>query len=126
MNTRQTTPISRKAAEQLLDGAAGLAPQGPEDLRGQDPLARVLAAAAAPGRESELAGEDMAVAAFEASHLVLSPLPEEDKCLSPRSHEFSPARFSPRRWPFSPPGGSRSPRAPVPSRAQDRSREVRR
>src|SRR5579864_4439299 len=70
MNTRHTTPISRKAAEQLLDGAAGLAPQGPEDLRGQDPLARVLAAAAAPGREHEVAGEDMAVAAFEASHLV--------------------------------------------------------
>jgi len=70
MNTRHTTPISRKAAEQLLDGSAGPGPESRQDPRGQDPLARVLAAAAAPGRESELAGEDMAVAAFEASHLI--------------------------------------------------------
>jgi MgtE intracellular N domain len=65
MNTRHRKRISRKAAEQLLDGATGLGsvPGGP------DQLARVLAAAAAPGREHELAGEQMAVAAFEAGHL---------------------------------------------------------
>jgi hypothetical protein len=65
MNTRHRNRISRKAAEQLLDGATGLrsVPGGP------DQLARVLAAAAAPGREHELAGEQMAVAAFEAGHL---------------------------------------------------------
>ena len=65
MNTRHRNRISRKAAEQLLDGATGLGsvPGGP------DQLAHVLAAAAAPGREHELAGEQMAVAAFEAGHL---------------------------------------------------------
>jgi hypothetical protein len=61
MNTRQARKISRNAAERLLDGQAGA---------DTDPLARVLAAAAAPARDSELAGEHMAVAAFEASRLV--------------------------------------------------------
>ena len=74
MNTRHSRRISRKAAEQLLDGAAGLgaAGLGPADAQAPgepDPLARVLAAAAAPVREHELAGEQMAVAAFEAEHL---------------------------------------------------------
>ena len=69
MNTSHRNRISRRAAEQLLDGATGLdsAPGGAPG--GPDPLARVLAAAAAPGREHELAGEQMAVAAFEAGHL---------------------------------------------------------
>ena len=70
MNTRHPQRISRKAAEQLLDGAAGLDPGNPKAPDGSDRLARVLAAAAAAGREDELAGEQMAVAAFEASHLV--------------------------------------------------------
>lgn len=64
MNTRHWNRISRQAAEQLLDGATELGP-----VQGPDQLARVLAAAAAPGRAHELAGEEMAVAAFEASHL---------------------------------------------------------
>jgi hypothetical protein len=61
MNTRHSWRISRNAAERLLDGHAGV---------DSEPLARVLAAATAPARESELAGEQMAVAAFEANHLV--------------------------------------------------------
>ena len=65
MNTRHSRRISRKAAEQLLDGAAGPGRSGARAPQ----LARVLAAAAAPGREHELAGEQMAVAAFGASHL---------------------------------------------------------
>jgi len=66
MNTRHPRRISRKAAEQLLDGAAGRG-QGTE--AGPDQLVSVLAAAAAPGHDGELAGEQMAVAAFEANHL---------------------------------------------------------
>lgn len=66
MNTRHSRRISRKAAEQLLDGATGL---GSAHTGGPHQVARVLAAAAAPGREHELAGEQMAMAAFEAGHL---------------------------------------------------------
>lgn len=61
MNTRHSHGISRDAAELLLDGHAD-----PDT----DELARVLAAAGAPARGSELAGEQMAMAAFEASRLV--------------------------------------------------------
>jgi len=63
MSTRHPRKIGRKAAEELLGGSAGPG-AGPEQL------ARVLAAAAAPGRESELAGEEAVVAAFQAHHLV--------------------------------------------------------
>ncbi len=66
MNTRHYRRISRKAADQLLDGAAG---PGQGSPTGPGQLISVLAAAAAPGREDELAGEQMAVAAFEANHL---------------------------------------------------------
>jgi MgtE intracellular N domain len=66
MNTRHAPRISRKAAEQLLDGETAL---GRSHAGGPEQLARVLAAAAAPGREHELAGEQLAVAAFEANHL---------------------------------------------------------
>jgi hypothetical protein len=68
MNTRHSPRISRNAAERLLDGHAGA---------DSDPLARVLAAAAAPARDSELAGEQMAVAAFEAHHLVPVAAPQK-------------------------------------------------
>ena len=60
MNTRHSRKMSRSAAELLLDGHTGPDP---------DQLTRVLAAAAAPARDSELSGEQMAVAAFEANHL---------------------------------------------------------
>jgi hypothetical protein len=56
--------IDRDAAERLLRGA----PADP-GAAGTDPLAALLAAAAAPAREDELAGEPAALAAFrEASH----------------------------------------------------------
>lgn len=61
MNTRHSRGISHDAAELLLDGHAD-----PDT----DQLARILAAATAPARDGELAGEQMAVAAFEASRLV--------------------------------------------------------
>src|SRR6185437_16252020 len=62
MRTRHHRRVSRKAAEQLL-GGSGAVPDA-------EPLARVLAAASAPARDSELAGEQAAMAAFEAHHLV--------------------------------------------------------
>jgi hypothetical protein len=62
MNTRHSRGISRDTAELLLDGHAA----DPDT----DQLASVLAAAAAPARDAELAGEQMAIAAFEASRLV--------------------------------------------------------
>ena len=68
MTTRRTHRMSRGAAERLLnDGPA--APGATSD-----PLARLLAAAAAPAQARELAGEEPAVAAFHAEHL--SPLTE--------------------------------------------------
>lgn len=63
MSTHDSRRISRKAAEQLLGGTA-------VPGAGPDPLVRVLAAAAAPGHEPELAGEAKAVTAFQAHHLV--------------------------------------------------------
>jgi hypothetical protein len=62
MNTRHSRGISRDTAELLLDGHAA----DPDT----DQLAQVLAAAAAPARDGELAGEQMAMAAFDASRLV--------------------------------------------------------
>ena len=66
MNTSHPRRIGREAAEQLLGG--DLASHGPGS--GQDRLTRLLAAAAAPGRDSELAGENVAVSAFQAKDLV--------------------------------------------------------
>jgi hypothetical protein len=62
MNTSHRRRIGRRAAEQLF--AAGAPDTIPE------PVTRLLAAAAAPARDSELAREDMAVSAFQAEHLV--------------------------------------------------------
>src|SRR6201986_2310849 len=62
MNTSHRRRISRRAAEQLF--AAGAPDMIPE------PVTRLLAAAAAPARDSELAREEMAVSAFQAEHLV--------------------------------------------------------
>ncbi len=64
MSTNRPRRISRTAAEHLL----GDGPARPH--AGQDRLTRLLAAAAAPARDSELAGEDKAMAAFRAEHLV--------------------------------------------------------
>jgi hypothetical protein len=79
MNTRHSWKISRNMAEQLLEGHAGpdSAPNWPEPSA-TAPLTRVLAAAAAPARDRELAGEQMAVAAFEANHLVPVVTPQKE------------------------------------------------
>lgn len=69
MNTRHSRTISRRAAESLLDGQAG-----PD----HDQLAQVLAAAAAPAHDDELAGEQLAVAAFEARHLLPVATPQKE------------------------------------------------
>jgi hypothetical protein len=72
MKTRHSRGISRAATEQLLDGRAVA------DVPGTDQLAQLLAAASAPVRESELAGEQMAMAAFEANHLATSVSPQKE------------------------------------------------
>jgi hypothetical protein len=64
MNASQPRRIDRRTAEQLLAGA----PAGSD--AGHDRLTRLLAAVSAPGRDSDLAGEDMAVAAFTAERIV--------------------------------------------------------
>ena len=66
MNTSQPRHIDREGAEQLLDRAAA------GSARADDPLALLLTAAAAPADDRELAGEDLAVAAFTA-HLAGAP-----------------------------------------------------
>ena len=60
MSTHDRHRLDRRTAEQLLTGA----PVG-----GARPLNDLLAAAAAPGRDGELAGEQAAVAAFQAARL---------------------------------------------------------
>lgn len=70
MSTRHSLKISRNAAERLLDGHAG-----PDS----ESLSRVLAAAASPARDHELSGEQMAVAAFEANHLVPVVNPQKER-----------------------------------------------
>jgi len=72
MRTRHSPGLTRRTAERLLDGAAGSSPGH---------LIQVLSAAAASARDGELAGEQAAVAAFEAS------LPFEAK---PLSHAATP------------------------------------
>jgi hypothetical protein len=76
MSTHHSRRMTRKDAEQLLGGAAG---------PGADPgqhLSRVLAAAAAPGHESELTGEAKAVAAFEVHHLVSATTPRRGQMIN--------------------------------------------
>ena len=68
------------AAERLLDGGPG----------GPPALSRLLAAASAPGRLSELAGEEAAVAAFR---VVRSAVPPSVSIRTVRHHE------RPRVWP---------------------------
>ena len=75
MSTHHSRRMTRNAAERLLDGAAV-----PGADAGHE-LSRVLAAAAAPGHESELAGEATAVAAFEAHHLVSVSAPRRGQMI---------------------------------------------
>ncbi|MEU7933783.1 hypothetical protein [Micromonospora echinofusca] len=63
---RTERPADRGAADRLLDDARAGVPRTPEtDV--SEPLSRLLAAAAAPARPGELAGEEAAVAAFRAA-----------------------------------------------------------
>ncbi|MFD2765007.1 hypothetical protein [Micromonospora eburnea] len=63
-------PDDRAESERLLDAArAGQPPPG------ADPLARLLAAASAPGDSTELAGEEQALAAFRAARANPSAAP---------------------------------------------------
>ena len=57
MTARQSHQLTPRSAERLLDGQGG-----------PEPVARLLSAAAAPGRPDEIRGEDSAVAAFELHH----------------------------------------------------------
>ncbi|WP_422756187.1 hypothetical protein [Micromonospora sp. WMMD708] len=73
MNLRRSArrrPVSRAEAERLLDSTgSGTAPST------DDPLTRLLAAAAAPARVDELAGEQAALAAFRAARGAAAPGP---------------------------------------------------
>jgi hypothetical protein len=62
MNTRHSRRLSRKAADQLLDTGTARPDMVPHRL------ASLLAAAAADGREHELAHAEMAKAAFLSRH----------------------------------------------------------
>jgi hypothetical protein len=64
MSNIRNSRLGRRAAEQVLDGVPG------DQHADRTPLASVLAAAAAPSRPAEQAGEDAAVTAFRAEHLV--------------------------------------------------------
>ncbi len=75
MNSIRPGRFSRRAAEQMLDGVPG------SGRAGRDPLASVLAAAAAPPRDTERAGEDVAVTAFLAEHLVPSYQPRRGQMI---------------------------------------------
>src|SRR6266567_1282998 len=74
MRKRHSHRITRRTAGQLLDGFAGQLLDGfagrlPDGYArpGPEHLVRVLSAATAPVREGELAGEQVAMATFEAS-----------------------------------------------------------
>ncbi|MEU9825427.1 hypothetical protein [Micromonospora chersina] len=72
MSFRRTDrPADRAESERLLDAARAGAPAGP----GGDPLAHLLAAAAAPADPGELAGEEQALAAFRAARAAPAPVP---------------------------------------------------
>lgn len=88
MSTNRSRRIDRDTAEQLLGGAVAGTPAGPgahlagadrptgaDDGAAHPVLAGVLAAAAAPATEDELAGEEAAVAAFREARLAPVPQP---------------------------------------------------
>jgi hypothetical protein len=64
MSDHHSRRIGRRTAERLLRGASGH-----EQVTGHDRLTDLLAAAAAPARDRELAGEQAAVAAFRDARL---------------------------------------------------------
>ncbi|NJP35155.1 hypothetical protein [Micromonospora thermarum] len=69
---RRSARADRAALDRLLDAAATDHVPG----AGTEPLARLLSAAAAPGRPDELAGEEAALAAFRAARATPARAPE--------------------------------------------------
>ncbi|MEV0944524.1 hypothetical protein AB0I90_29680 [Micromonospora wenchangensis] len=69
-SARSGRPVSRAEAERLLGPTGPGAPPSTDD-----PLTRLLAAAAAPARPDELAGEQAALAAFRAARGAAAPGP---------------------------------------------------
>ena len=84
MSTSRPQGIDRQTAEHLLDGAGGVDP-------GQ--LTRILAAAAAPGHDTELAGEETAVAAFQAHHLTPVTTPRRGQMIKSPLARLLTAKF---------------------------------
>ena len=68
MSTHRSRRIDRHTAEQLLRSAPGQPP-----VAGRDRLSDLLAAAGAPARDRELAGEQAALAAFRDARLAPAP-----------------------------------------------------
>ncbi|GGR93858.1 hypothetical protein GCM10010169_42880 [Micromonospora fulviviridis] len=68
---RSDRPADRAESERLLDAARAGTPPEP----GGDPLAHLLAAAAAPGAPGELAGGEQALAAFRPARAAPAPVP---------------------------------------------------
>ncbi|MEV6713379.1 hypothetical protein AB0M48_15210 [Lentzea sp. NPDC051208] len=68
MSTHRSRRIDRRTAEQLLRTAPGQLP-----VAGHDRLSDLLAAAGAPARDQELAGEQAAMAAFRDARLAPAP-----------------------------------------------------
>ncbi|HEX6497502.1 MAG TPA: hypothetical protein VF054_00545 [Micromonosporaceae bacterium] len=75
MSTTRPSRIDRDTAERLLEGVPAVRDPGGV------PLANLLAAAAAPGRPDELAGEQAALAAFRAAQLAHTPEPRRPSVL---------------------------------------------
>ncbi|MGN9778504.1 hypothetical protein ACTMS0_22450 [Micromonospora sp. H33] len=71
---RRSARADRAALDRLLDAAPDAVPTA-----GTEPLARLLSAAAAPGRPDELAGEEAALAAFRAARAAPTRTPEPSR-----------------------------------------------
>ncbi|MFV2112618.1 hypothetical protein ACFHW0_09805 [Micromonospora sp. LOL_025] len=77
---RTERPADRRASDRLLEAART------PDAEGSEPLARLLAAAAAPARPGELAGEEDALVAFRAAR---AAAPAAGAVPSPRRRRFT-------------------------------------
>ncbi|MEU9508879.1 hypothetical protein AB0D32_21680 [Micromonospora sp. NPDC048170] len=82
---RTERPADRAVSDRLLDAAGAGAPRTP-DSGGTEPLAWLLAAAAAPARPGELAGEEEALASFRAAR---AAGPSAGPAPSPRRRRFT-------------------------------------
>jgi hypothetical protein len=103
MNTSHPRRISRKAAEELLEGSSPATATVPE------PLARLLATAAAPPRPAELSREEMAVAAFGAEHLVPATASQEGQMITSPLAKFLTTKVIALAWPCARRAASRLP-----------------